>query len=117
MEQPLTPIRRAALIGLIDTPETVAAIYELDISDIHKLQVCNCLAGIQYRIGQGESPSSVMGMRYQDIVTGLKPTDTALTEAQRALVFDAIVTSVLVGLDALKADIIAYRVSQEDQTA
>ena len=117
MEQ-LTPIRKAALIGLIDTPETVEAIKALDIDEVHKSKLCDCLAAIQHLIGyEGKPPTEVMAMGYQDIVSGMKPTDTALTEAQRALVFDAIATSVLVGLDALKADIIAYRVLPEDQTA
>lgn len=109
----MTPFQKVATIGLIDTPETVAAIKALDISDIHKLQICNCLAGIQWRIGQGEAPSAVMAMRYQDIVTGLKPTETELTEAERETVLDAIVTSVLVGVDALKAELIAVAMPPE----
>ena len=114
MEQ-LIPIRRAALIGLIDTPETVAAIKALDIDEVHKSKTCDCLAAIQHLIGYvGKPPSEVTAMGYQDIVSGMKPTDTALTEEQRALVFDAIVTSVLVGLDALKADIIAMTMPATD---
>lgn len=103
----LTPFQKVAKIGLIDTPETVQAIYTLDIPEIHKLQICNCLAGIQFHIGNGIAPATVMSMRYQDIVTGLKPTDTSLTDGQRQLVLDTVLTSVLIGIDALKAQVLS----------
>ena len=85
----------------------MAAIYALDIPEIHKTKLCDCLASIQWWIGEGKSPSEVMSWGYEQILKGMKPSDTSLTEAERKTVLDAIVTSVLIGVDTLKAEVIA----------
>ena len=103
----LTPFQKVATIGLIDTPETVAAIKALDIPEIHKTKLCDCLASIQWWIGEGKSPSEVMSWCYEQILKGMKPSDTSLTEAERKTVLDAIVTSVLIGIDALKSQVLS----------
>ena len=110
----MTPFQKVAIIGLIDTPETVAAIKALDISDIHKSKLCDCLTSIQWWIKEGKSPSEVMSWGYEKIHDGMKPSDTALTEAERETVLDAIVTSVLIGVDALKAEVIASAMPVQD---
>ena len=103
----MTPFQKVALIGLIDTPETVAAIKALDIDDIHKSKLCDCLTSIQWWIKEGKSPSEVMSWGYEQILDGMKPSDTSLTDGQRQLVLDTILTSVLIGIDALKAQVLS----------
>lgn len=99
-------LQKLALIGLIDTPAMHAAINSMDtITDLHSFALRACLGAIQSRIANGESAEGILAMGYQDILIGLPPTDTALTQEQRMQVLEVMTSTICAALQAMIAEL------------
>lgn len=95
-----------ATLKMIDTTEMRTAIKAIEaIPKMHRWAICSCLTSAQWMVEQGMDIVSILNMKYQDIYSGIEPTEEALTDEQRLIVLGVMVNTLLGSIDSLKGQI------------